>query len=95
MVYKIRPGIVLLRICDVEMLAAKREVWEYCPKVRPLPKLWGLCWYMMERGSTSEDVIRSFVRLFGKTESEERERLGKVFEKLYEEGYLIPAEESI
>lgn len=92
--YRIHPGIVLLRICDVDMLVAKREVWEEFPHIRPLPKLWGLCWYMMEKGRTSDEVIDAFVRMFGKTEDEEKERLGKIFEKLYEEGYLIHVEDN-
>ena len=94
MEYRIRPGIVLLRICDVDMLVAKREVWEECPHIRPLPKLWGLCWFMMEKGRTSNEVVGAFVRMFGHTENEEKERLRKIFEKLYEEGYLIPVEEN-
>ena len=93
MVYKTRPGVVLLRICDVDLLAATRAVWEQCPAVRPLPRLWAGCWGMMEKGRTSEEVTEFFVRVFRLPEEEIREKLKEAFEKLYKEGYLIAAEE--
>ncbi len=90
MIYKIRPGIVRLKICDVDILAATREVWENCPTIRPLPRLWACCWAIMEKGSTSADVIRTFAKLFGQSEDEARQRLDKIFSELYKQGYLIP-----
>ena len=44
MAYKIRPGIVRVRICGKDLLVAKRSVWEECPRVRVIPKLWAACW---------------------------------------------------
>ena len=93
MTYKTRPGIVLLRICDVDVLTATRTVWGQIPVVRPLPRLWAGCWALMEKGHTSEQIISTFARLFQKSEEETSARLNKIFEKLYEEGYLISAEE--
>ena len=93
MIYKTRPGIVLLRICDVDVLTATRKVWGECPAVRPVPRMWAGCWALMEKGRTSEEVIGTFTRLFQQPEEEVRIRLGKIFDKLYEEGYLISAEE--
>ena len=94
MIYKIRPGIVRLRICDVDLLAATRQVWEQCPAVRPLPRIWAACWALMENGSTSEEAVDTFVRLFRQSEEEVHAKLGNVFETLYSEGYLIEAEDT-
>ena len=91
--YKTRPGIVRLRICDVDILAAKRENWEACPKVRPLPRMWAACWAIMENDRTSEDVVHTFSNLFHQSEQEVREKLNKIFTRLYEEGFLILAGE--
>ena len=93
MVYKTRPGIVLLKICDVDVLAATRQTWEHCPAIRPIPRMWAGCWAVMQKGRTSEDVIDTFVRLFRRPEEEIRKRFDKIFTTLYEAGYLIPAEE--
>ena len=38
--YKVRPGVVSIRICDTDILTAKREIWDSCPVVRPLPRHW-------------------------------------------------------
>lgn len=91
MIYKTRPGIVLIRICDVDVLAATRAVWGQCTSVRPLPRLWAGCWALMEKGRTSEEIISVFARLFQQPEDVTREKLEKIFRKLYEEGYLIEA----
>ena len=93
MIYKVRPGIVCLRICDVDLLVATRAVWEQCPAVRPLPKSWAACWAVMEKGRTSEEAVAAFSRLFHKPEEEMQAKLDKAFDALYREGYLIEAED--
>lgn len=94
MIYKTRPGIVLLRICDVDILAATRKTWEVCPAVRPLPRMWAGCWALMEKGRTSEEVVHTFMGMFQKSEEEVRKKLDGIFSQLYCEGYLIDAEEN-
>lgn len=92
MTYKTRPGIVRIRICDVDVLTATREVWDSCPKVRPVPRMWAACWALMEKeGRTSEDAVRTFAGLFRQPEEEVREKLEKIFSRLAEEGFLLPA----
>ncbi len=91
--YRIRPGVVLLRICDADLLAATRAIWEQCPAVRPIPRMWAASLSLMEKGRTSEDVIHAFTRLFQTSEEDVNARLGKAFETLYHEGYLVEAED--
>ncbi len=91
--YKTRPGVVMLRVCDVDLLAATRAIWSQCPKIRPLPRLWGGCWALMEKGRTSDEVIAFFSRLFKQTEEATRNKLTPIFEKLYSEGFLIIADD--
>ncbi len=92
MTYKVRPGIVHLRICGVDILAATRALWEQCPAVRPLPRKWAVTWTLLEKGS-SETVVNTFCRLLRKPKEEVQEEFEKVFEELYKEGYLIEAED--
>lgn len=94
MMYKTRPGIVLLKICDVDILAATRKAWAECPSVRPVPRMWAVCWALMDKGHSSEEVIHTFSQLFNKPEQETRTKLSGIFEALYKEGFLLEAEES-
>ncbi len=91
--YKIRPGVVLLNICDTNLLTATHDVWKDCPKVRPIPRLWAACWKLLEMGKTEEDVLQTFSTMLGKTKEELHERFDGIFAKLAEEGFLIEEKE--
>jgi len=93
MSYKTNPGIVLINICDTNLLVATRAEWEHCPVIRPIPKLWAACWKIMENGKTDSDVVQAFASLLRKPESDVRTRLNKIFETLSSEGLLIESEE--
>lgn len=89
MAYKVRTGVVLLNICDENVLAARHDAWEACPKVRPIPRLWAACWRILASGKTEEDVLAAFSTLLGKSREELTERFDPIFTKLAEEGFLI------
>ena len=89
MTYRIRPGIVLINICGQNLLAATRPVWEQCPRVRKIPRLWAACWKIMEDGKTDQDVIEAFAGLLQKKPEEIRSRFESIFQTLEKEGYLI------
>ena len=93
MSYQTHPGIVLINICDTNLLVATRAHWEQFPVVRPIPKLWAACWKILESGKTEQDVIHAFASLLRKSENEVSARLKKIFETLAAEGLLIESEE--
>ena len=96
MAYKIRPGIVHVRICDADLLIATRPVWESCPRIRRIPRLWAACWAVMEQDAlkkTDEDVIQAFAGLLKKSNKDIRIRFDKMFRTLFEEGYLVESQE--
>ncbi len=93
MVYRPRPGIVLLNICGVQVLAATRATWEDCKQIRPVPNLCGACWTLMDRGKTSEEAMRYLIDKFHFAEEKVRQKLVPLLDVLCEEGFLIPAEE--
>ena len=92
MVYRTRPGIVLLNICDSHVLAATRAAWDDCPHLRPIPTLWSICWALMEQGKTSEEALRFQIEFFHLPEDKLRAKLAPMFEILSREGFLIPEE---
>ena len=94
MIYKARQGIVLLKICGVDVLAATREAWEKCPRIRPIPRLWAGGWTLLQKEKTSEDVLRVFSDLFKERADVFTQRMEQAFEKLYEEGFLVLADDT-
>ena len=91
--YKIRPGIVCLKVCGADLLVAARPAWEACPHVQPIPPFWASCWAMLEKGYTSEELIAAYAQLLKRSDEEVRPRLERVFQTLNDKGFLI-AEES-
>lgn len=97
MAYKIRPGIVRVHICESDLLIATRPLWEICPRIRRIPRLWAACWAIMELDpavKTDADVISTFSTLFSLPEKNNhgkdiQKKLEHIFQTLAEEGYLI------
>lgn len=89
MTYRTRKGIVLLHVCGSDLLAATREAWEECPRIRPVPKIWAVVWKLMEQGKTSQEIVETFQSMLNRPETEVRERFDRIFEAMSEEGYLI------
>jgi len=89
--YKIRPGFVMIKICDTHLLVAKRELWDKYNRVRPVPVKYALCWNLMAQGKSSDEVIQSVCKLFNKSEDEISRKFSPIFQKLADDGYLIPA----
>lgn len=92
--YKRKPGITMIQVCGQHMLVASRSVWGEVSRIRPISRVWAVCWQLMDGDKTSKDVVRVFADLFKKPEGEICERFDKIFTSLFEEGYLIPAEEN-
>ncbi len=91
-VFYIRPGIVKVNICGTDLLVATRAVWQECPRIRRLPKLWSVCWGIMEKGKSDRETVKIFSDLLKRPEEEIRKRLEKCFSTLAEEGYLLPSD---
>ena len=93
--YKVREGVVSIRICDTDILTAKREIWDSCPVVRPLPRPWAFAFCLIERQGSSELALQGLSKVFGKSLDEVRKQYEPVFEKLCEDGFLVPVEEKL
>ncbi len=97
MAYKIRPGIVHVKICGADLLVASRPLWESIPRIRQIPKLWAACWAVMEidpESKTDRDVITAFSGLINQPAEVVSKRFEKIFRTLSEEGYLIETMET-
>ena len=92
--YKINPSYVLVKICDTNLLVAKREKWEENPVVQPVPPIHALFWPMMDKGKTSEEVIQAFSKGFQKPREVIEKMFSGIVDNLADNGYLVPVEES-
>ncbi|MBR2553979.1 MAG: hypothetical protein IKE94_03855 [Aeriscardovia sp.] len=90
--YRIKEGFTLVKVCDTHILVAKRSLWGERAGIRPVPKKYAVCWTLMEKGKTSDEVVRSLADLFHKSQEEVRERFSPVFTNLANDGYLEEAE---
>ena len=89
MVYKTRPGIVLVDVCGSSLLVATRAIWDGFSKIRPLSGWERFTWKMLENGSEWE-IIRSVLAKLSKAKQEEMEpRLRALCDSLVKDGFLI------
>lgn len=93
MEYKVRPGVVRVRICDTDILTAKREIWDQVPTVAPLPRMWAYAWFLIERYGSSDKALESMSVVLKKSVEELREQFAPFFDKMTQLGFLIPAED--
>ena len=93
MAYKPRPGISLIHIGDTFLLAATREAWEDCPKIRPVPLLWAAGWNVMKVNQDSDRTLDFFIETMHLSEALLKKKFLPMFETLSKEGYLIPVDD--
>ena len=93
MTYKNHPGIVMLKVCDVRLLVAKRENWDAFPAARLVSKTHAVLWAIMEKGRNSDETLISLSEIFKKPIEEVHRRFDPVIEDLAANGYIIPVEE--
>lgn len=96
MAYKIRPGVVLIQVCNAEILVASRAIWKECPHIMPIPKQWAIGWRFMEIGKTDREFVSTLAEMTNNSSDTVRERFSKMFETLSAQGFLleVPDEES-
>ena len=92
MKYHPRPGIVLTKICDQNVLIPSRIAHEHCKSIRTLPLVWAITWEFLEKGVEEDNILKLHRILTKKTEEEIRESLDQFYEAVSSQGYLIKSE---
>ena len=91
--YKIRPGIVRTKICDVWLLIPTREASEDCPHIMKLTLLSSIVWETIEKGKPMEDAVRAFRILLKKPDDMIHVKIQRIIDKFCEDGFLICEED--
>ena len=94
MKYKQRPGIVLTKICNYNVLIPARSAYPECTKVRQLPFIWAATWNLLSKDNPEEDIMQVHRILTKRSDEEIRERLERFYKEMYEAGFLIQADDS-
>ena len=87
--YRIRPGIVLISICDEHILVATREAREFCTYVQQINAAAAYYWKLLEQGMAINDIVKKAAEHFGIPEIIVLINVNKFMDKLETAGYLI------
>lgn len=91
--YRVRPGVVLTKICGVYLLIPTRAAAEHCPQIIRLSIPLLILWQGIDKGMPFERFSPIFQEMMRKSESEADEVVDRCVQKLVEGGYLIAEEE--
>lgn len=91
--YKLRPGVTLVKVCGADLLVSTRSSWDKCAGVRPVPLIYAGCIRMLEKGIQEEEVVRIISKALKKSPEDIQEKIKKIFLDLYQQGFLVNAED--
>ena len=90
--YKTRKGIILLKICDANLLVPLREASDVCREIASISVFESMIWKKLETGGSMDNIILLFSKLTAKSEDEIRKKVERFISDLYEKGFLVNAD---
>ena len=87
--YRPRPGVILTKICDFNVLIPSRAAYPACATIRALPMLWAITWELLEKDETEDRILQVHRILTKKSDEEIRDRLESFCRELCGAGFLI------
>ena len=89
--YQVRPGIVLVNICDRYYLVATEKARRYCRYMMRINESAASVWQMIEKKMTFDDIV-SLVMNEYETETDIEERMHQLMEDFKDKGYITTGE---
>ena len=87
--YKPRDGIVLSKICGMNVLIPSRSASKYCSTILPLNSFGFLVWKSISEDDSIEKIL-DMCRIFSRRTDEENTNRIEAFTKaLYEKGFIV------
>lgn len=93
MKYQPRPGVVLTKICDLNVLIPSRAAYGDCRTIKRLPALWAITWEQLGREDAEERIMTVHRILTRKPDEEIRANLDAFLRDLASKGFLIEQNE--
>ena len=75
--YRTRKGIILLRICDANLLVPLREASDTCKEIASISVLESMVWKKLETGGSMDKITQLFSELTAKSEDEIQDRINQ------------------
>ena len=86
---KIRPGVVLLSVCDEHLLVATREARRAVAYVRQINGAGAFYWKLLEEGRDPGEIIQQAAARYQMTAEQAAAAVMSFLRKLYQAGYLL------
>ena len=93
MKYKAREGVVLTKLCGMNVLIPTRAAFDSCHTIQPLPLLWAATWDCLAKGKPTEEIIQVHQILTKKSREEIVSKLEQFYEDLANKGFAIRCED--
>ena len=93
MKYKLRPGIVIAKVCGNNLLVPDRQASEKCPYILRISKLWAAHLTAMANGKPMDRIYTNHSIITKKSMEESQEAVDHFLSILFEKGFLIPVED--
>ncbi len=91
---KVRPGIVLIHVCDQSLLVSAYEARQHCPYVTILNETGEVIWNCLNEGKSVSDIVQKVTDMFDIPSDIKVEQMIIGFiEQLYKNGYVLFEEE--
>lgn len=88
-VYKKRPGVVLLHVCNEYLLVSTKDARDYCPYVTQINEPAAEYWELLEDANTIQGLCKRASEKYGKEEKAFLLPALTFMGKLSKAGYLI------
>lgn len=92
MKYQPRPGVVLTKLCDMNVLIPSRAAYGACRTIKRLPALWAITWEQLEREDAEERILAIHRILTRKPDEEIRKTVDEFLQDLADKGFLIESD---
>ena len=89
MKYQAREGVVLTKLCGMNVLIPSRVAFEHCRTMLRLPLLWAVTYEGLAKGKSMEETIKVHEILTRKPREEVVRRLNQFYEDLAEKGFVV------
>jgi len=92
--YRPRKGIILLKICDANLLVPLREASDACKEIASISVFETLVWKRLEKGEDMDTVITAFSKLASRPPEDIRARIDSFLDNLYGKGFIVKTDEA-
>lgn len=92
MKYQPRPGVVLTKLCDMNVLIPSRAAYGACRTIKRLPAIWAITWEQLGREDAEERILTIHRILTRKPDVEIRTSVDAFLRDLADKGFLIESD---